>query len=102
MQDFGHAFGVRDDGGTLRSVAGVNFVLARQSYAQIGNVATDPDFRRRGWATSALGATVASLHRSGIRECGLFADAQNAWLQRFYTAHAFRERGRFRFHDLRP
>jgi ribosomal protein S18 acetylase RimI-like enzyme len=96
MLGFGHAFGIRVNG-ELVSAASVNFVLEEQSYAQVGSIATDPQHRRRGFATACIRAVVNSLNRAGIARCGLFADSKDQRLLAFYSKVEFRAAGEYHF-----
>ena len=93
----GHAFGVRGPSGELISAGSVNFAIPEVGYAQVGPVVTHPGYRNRGHATRVLTAIRSSLARSGVRACGLFADADNPRLPEFYGRQGFTARGRFRF-----
>ncbi|HKX32432.1 MAG TPA: GNAT family N-acetyltransferase [Blastocatellia bacterium] len=93
----GHYFGIRDVNGKLVCAAGVNFILASQSYAQIGALVTHPDYRGRSYASQVLQAIRLSLSRAGVRECGLFADGANPDLPAFYSRRGFEARGKIRF-----
>jgi len=97
MVDFGHYFGIRKPDATLASIAGVNFVLSEPRYAQIGNVATDTEWRNKGFATSCVRAVIDSLHRAGVSRCGLFVNADRFDLVRLYERMGFQPAGRFRF-----
>jgi GNAT superfamily N-acetyltransferase len=92
----GHAFGIRADGRLVCAVI-VNFILHEYRYAQIGALATHPDFRGRSFATRVLSAARSSLAEAGIRECGVLADAKDPELAAFYARLGFAERGAFRF-----
>ena len=96
MLSFGHAFGIRSDG-ELVSAAGVNFVLGRHSYAQIGSIATDARYRGRGIASACIHAAVSSLHHAGIVRCGLFANSDDELLLAFYAKRGFRDSGCYHF-----
>jgi ribosomal protein S18 acetylase RimI-like enzyme len=100
MVNFGHYYGIRDANSTLVSLAGLNFVLSEVGYAQIGNVATDKEWRNKGFATSCVRAVINSLRNSGVSRCGLFVNAHRADLLRLYQNLGFREAGRFRFVPL--
>lgn len=63
------AFGVRQ-AGTLRAFAGLH-VLAPGKVAAIGNVATHPDARGRGYARRCLVALIDALEASGVTTIGL-------------------------------
>ena len=100
MLKFGHCFGVRGSCGSLVSAGGVNFVLSDRSYAQIGALVTAEHARRHSYATAVLTAVRDSLARAGVDRCGLFADASDPTLPRFYAMRGFRVRGRLRFSRL--
>jgi len=99
MLDCGHAYGVRVKG-ELAAAAGINFVLARQRYAQLGSLASDARYRRRGFATACARAVITSLNQSGVAHCGLFADSKESWLLDFYARLGFHQRGLFHFVEL--
>jgi GNAT superfamily N-acetyltransferase len=97
MFHVGHAFGIRNEDGKIVCAGGVNFILPRLNYAQIGALVTHPAYRGRSYASHVLSAIRASLAREGISECGLFADAGSPRLLAFYMQRGFSECGRFRF-----
>jgi predicted GNAT family acetyltransferase len=98
MIQFGHYRGVRDpSSGVLVSAAGVNFILVEVSYAQVGSVATMTNWRRKGYASACVCATLSSLNKAGIRSCGLFVDSTDSTLYDFYRRLEFTENGRYRF-----
>jgi len=92
----GHAFGIRAAGRLVCAVI-VNFILHEPRYAQLGALATHPDFRGRSFATRVLSAARSSLAKAGVRECGVFADASDPALTAFYARLGFAARGGFRF-----
>lgn len=96
----GHAFGIRATGRLVCAVI-VNFILSEHRYAQVGALATHPDFRGRSFATRVLSAARSSLAQAGIRECGVLADANDPALTAFYARLGFSERGGFRFIERR-
>ncbi|MFW9908004.1 MAG: GNAT family N-acetyltransferase [Candidatus Thorarchaeota archaeon] len=57
--NLGPFFGVRDERGTIVSVAGVHFVT--EYGAEIGNVATHPNHRRKGYAMCCIAAVTKEL-----------------------------------------
>jgi GNAT superfamily N-acetyltransferase len=93
----GHAFGIRGLDRKLICAGGVNFILPSLGYAQIGALATHPSYRGRSYASRVLTAIRSSLAQTGIRFCGLFADAYDPQLPFFYSKRGFSERGGFRF-----
>ena len=101
MLDLGHYVGVMENG-VLVAAAGVDFVLQTESYAQVGNVATLPGARLRGYATACVRGVLASLHASGVKYSGLFANAQDEALLRFYARLGFVRSGAFRFVYRKP
>lgn len=93
----GHAFGIRSAEGSLVCAASVTFVLPDHGYAHIGSVLTSPPYRGRGYAGSVLAAVRRSLSKTGIRTCGLFADASDPSLPLYYTRLGFHRNGGYRF-----
>jgi ribosomal protein S18 acetylase RimI-like enzyme len=61
--DKGPYYGVWRDG-RLASMAGTHLKMER--LAEVGNVVTDPDFRRRGLASMAVSATTQALCAEGV------------------------------------
>ncbi len=62
--DKGPYYGVWCDG-VLASMAGTHLALDR--VAEVGNVVTDPDCRRRGYASRAVVATTRALQAQGLQ-----------------------------------
>ena len=71
----------------LVSVAGVHFVTP--FIAQIGNVFTHPEFRRRGYATAATVGVTEHLRRMGVQSISLFVVARNISAIRIYERLGF-------------
>ncbi len=83
----GPFFGVRDDRGKVVSVAGVHFV--NQYSAEIGNIATHPEHRRKGYAQSSVAAvTKELLNESDTVVLHFFDD--NIAAQKLYEKMGFR------------
>lgn len=101
MTQAGFTFGIRGPDKKLVSAGGVNFILPRFKYAQIGALATHSEHRGRLYASNILETIRSNLTRVGIQTCGLFVDATNQDLLAFYKRRGFFERGKFRFVDLR-
>lgn len=97
MLRFGHAFGARGPGGELVAMGGVNFVLPRRGYAQIGALATHPDHRGQGLGARLLRAIRHSLAGAGIATAGLLADGADPGLPEYYARQGFTRSGLFRF-----
>jgi len=97
MLRFGHYWGIRKRR-DLVAVAGVDFILAEPSYAQLANVATHPDHRRMGLATTCIQACLASLSQAGVSRCGLFVEATNVIAIRLYERLGLRITGYFDFY----
>lgn len=87
MLETGTYFGVRD-GDVLASVSGVHVVSRRHRVAALGNVASRPQYRGRGFARIAVAATCLSM-RGEIDHLGLNVDAVNAEGLRLYKGLGF-------------
>jgi len=77
MLQTGFYFGVRR-GPALASVAGVHTVSRRYRVAAVGNIATHPDFRGQGLATSAVARLCQELFAAGMDHIGLNVRIDNA------------------------
>ncbi len=99
MLNFGHSFVIRDEGQSIVSAGSVQFLLGNDdtSYAHIGALATVGPARGQSFASLILRAVRASLARSSVRYCGVFADAETPWLLGFYERRGYQRRGAFRF-----
>jgi ribosomal protein S18 acetylase RimI-like enzyme len=75
MVDTGEYFGVRR-GGALVCIAGVHLVSERYGVAAMGNIATHPQHRGKGYATAATARLCRSL-REKVRVIGLNVQVDN-------------------------
>ncbi len=66
------------EGGRLRAVAGIHVFGPEQGVAALGNVATHPGARGRGWASAVTTAVCRSLRTAGVGLIGLNVRADNA------------------------
>jgi ribosomal protein S18 acetylase RimI-like enzyme len=76
MLETGCYFGIRR-GGALVSVAGVHVYSPQYRVAALGNIATRPDFRGQGLATTVTARLCQELQRAGIECMGLNVNADN-------------------------
>ncbi|MFO0613964.1 MAG: GNAT family N-acetyltransferase [Polyangiaceae bacterium] len=83
----GMAFGLRDAEG-LRCFAGLH-VIAPRSVAALGNVATHPESRGRGYARRCVAALVEALVEAEIPAIGLNVEAGNRPAIRLYEGLGF-------------
>lgn len=100
MLESGRSRVIRDREGAVVAAGSVQFVI-RGQYAHIGALATAPAHRGRGFARAILSALRSTLARDGVRDCGMFAEASQPWLENFYERLGFRTAGRFRFAEVR-
>ena len=82
----GPFYGVRNSEGTLVSVAGVHFVTEYGS--EIGNIATHPDYRRKGYAECCVAAVTQELLKNSARVL-LHFFADNTGAQKLYERMGF-------------
>ncbi len=85
----GFYFGIRRNG-RLVSAAGVHVVSEESRVAAIGNVATHPDYRRRGLSKRCTGRLVAALLRR-VRTIVLNVERHNEDAIQLYRSLGFRE-----------
>ena len=84
--NLGPFYGIVEDDGTITAVAGVHYVT--QYGAEIGNIATHPEHRRKGYAAACLMAVVKEvLENSELVILHYFAD--NTPAQRLYENMGF-------------
>lgn len=88
MLETGPYFGVRE-AGELISVGGVHVHSLQQRVAAVGNLATRPDRRRRGWGR-AIAAAVCRELAGSVDQIGLNVEASNLGAIRCYEALGFR------------
>jgi len=81
-------YGILVDGRPV-AVAGTHLVSPTYRVAAVGNVFTHPDFRGRGYGTSATSAVVAELLRGGIQDIVLNVSQANAGAIRVYERLGF-------------
>jgi ribosomal protein S18 acetylase RimI-like enzyme len=86
-------FGVREEG-QLAAVSGVHVVSRHHRVAAIGNVATRPALRGRGFARMAVAATCRALH-GAVDHIGLNVDVENADGIRLYRGLGFARVGSY-------
>jgi RimJ/RimL family protein N-acetyltransferase len=85
--NLGPFYGIIDDNGKIVSVAGVHYVTPYGT--EIGNIATHPEHRRKGYAAACLKAVVESvLENSELAVLHYFAD--NIPAQRLYEDMGFK------------
>ncbi len=82
-------------GGTLVCVAGVHVYSPAYGIAVLGNVATHPDARGRGLATTACAALCETLLGDGIATIALNVHADNRAAIAAYTRLGFRQAASF-------
>lgn len=80
------AFGIREDG-AMRAFAGLHVLAPR--FAALGNVATAPDVRGRGYARRCIEALVDALVAAGVETIGLNVERDNAAAIRLYERLGF-------------
>jgi GNAT superfamily N-acetyltransferase len=78
------------DANRLASVAGTHLVGSTYSVAAVGNVATLPDYRNRGYAQATNSAVCAELLRQGIKTIVLNVSQANAPAIRAYRKLGFK------------
>jgi ribosomal protein S18 acetylase RimI-like enzyme len=84
-------FGVRDDDGTLVSVAAL---VLLEDVGYVDNVATFPEARGRGFASSTTGAVIDAALAEGVEGMFLLADPDESAVVRMYERIGFRGSGR--------
>jgi len=84
--NFGPCYGVKDENGRIVSVAGVHFVTKFGS--EIGNVATHPDHRRKGYAICCIAATTKEVLKGSDRVLLHFFE-DNIGAQKLYEKMGF-------------
>jgi ribosomal protein S18 acetylase RimI-like enzyme len=75
MLDTGQYFGL-EEAGRLVSIAGVHVYSPTYRVAALGNIATDPDFRGRGYARAVTAALCHNLFRT-VEQIGLNVKSDN-------------------------
>lgn len=85
--NLGPFYGIRDDLGEVISVAGVHYVTP--CCAEMGNVATHPDHRRKGYAAACVKAVVDDLLKI-TPEVLLHFFEDNKGAQRLYESMGFK------------
>jgi len=77
--------------GRLVASAGVHLINAREKMAMVGNVVTDKDHRRHGYAASCLAYLAGNLVHQGLTVC-LNVDERNAAAVKLYGKLRFATR----------
>jgi ribosomal protein S18 acetylase RimI-like enzyme len=84
--DLGPFYGIREDDGTISGVAGVHYMT--KFGTEIGNIATHPDHKRKGYAAACIKAVVDEvLETSELVVLHYFAD--NIPAQKLYEKMGF-------------
>jgi ribosomal protein S18 acetylase RimI-like enzyme len=83
--------GVRDDEGVIVALAAL---VLLEGVGYLDNVATFPEARGRGLATSIVSGAIEQARESGADHVSLFADPDNVSVVRLYKRLGFREVGR--------
>jgi RimJ/RimL family protein N-acetyltransferase len=76
MLETGFYYGIRREN-RITSVAGIHVYSKEYRVAALGNVATHPDFRGQGLATSACAKLCQALIESGVEQIGLNVKSDN-------------------------
>ena len=84
-------FGVRDDAGTVVSLAAL---VLLEDVGYVDNVATFPDARGRGYASAVTRAVVDAATRAGVEGVFLLADPDEPAVVRMYERLGFEGAGR--------
>ncbi len=90
MLNTGQYYGIRE-GSAVVSIAGVHVFSPAYKVAAIGNVATHPDFRRRGLSTKVCAALCQMLLRERIMHIGLNVKADNEAAISIYRRLGFKK-----------
>jgi ribosomal protein S18 acetylase RimI-like enzyme len=83
--------GVRDDGGEIVALAAL---VLLEGVAYLDNVATFPDARGRGLASSIVARAIELARQAGAAHVSLLVDGDHAAVVRMYERLGFREVGR--------
>lgn len=94
MLETGQYFGARTATG-LAAIAGVHVYSPEYGVAALGNIATHPAHRRRGWASRVTRHLCQSLIDAGVTTIGLNVHADNASAISCYEALGFVETCRY-------
>jgi predicted GNAT family acetyltransferase len=94
MVEAGFYYGLRREG-TLVSAAGVHVCSRRYGVAALGNIATLPEWRSRGFARTVTAALCRGLLDAGIRHIGLNVRADNPAALACYEGLGFRRVGEY-------
>jgi predicted GNAT family acetyltransferase len=89
-----------EDGGTAVSMVGVNPAVA--GVVRLGPVYTPPEWRNRGYASSAVAAASENALAGGASACMLFADVANATSNGIYSALGYERFADWREYELEP
>jgi RimJ/RimL family protein N-acetyltransferase len=101
LLDTGAYLGIRDAGGRLVATAGVHVLDDVNQVAAIGNVATDPAHRRRGYGAAVV-ATLCHELRSRVDVVGLNVAEANLVGRRLYERLGFEVVARYEEAELAP
>lgn len=83
-------------------IAGYAVFWAVLDQGELGNVASAPEFRRRGVARALIDAVLARAAERGVREVFLEVRISNAGARRLYESYGFKEVGRRRNYYTEP
>jgi ribosomal-protein-alanine N-acetyltransferase len=84
------------------SLVGYAAVWVVVDQAELGDIAVDPEWRRRGIGQRLLDAVLALMRQQGVRELFLEVRASNVDAQRLYQRNGFTEVGRRQNYYSRP
>jgi len=98
MLETGHYYGVRQDG-MIVSAGGIHVVSEEFRVATLGNIATMPEYRGRGYGSAVTGAVCASVIR-GAEHIGLNVRADNISAISCYRRLGFETVAPFGEYDL--
>ncbi len=83
-------------------IAGYAVFWAVLDQGELGNVASAPDFRRRGVARALIDAVLERAAERGVREVFLEVRISNDGARRLYESYGFVEVGRRRNYYMEP
>jgi GNAT superfamily N-acetyltransferase len=85
----GGAFHGVFENGRLVAAAGTHLISLTYGVAAVGNVFTNPNYRRHGYATVATSAVVTEVQGRGVRDTVLNVDQRNEPAIRIYERLGF-------------